>query len=437
MSEDVTSAFYDIEMRYTTAAFLKQSLSPYSRQDSFYESPYYQTCSISPQQLPSKPLIRTRNSKIWAEAKIFLTHLSKLEVQYYHVGRKEITRFIYQCLRRVNVNKQNAKVLVDALIDADSKKEFGKGLYRLLMYVADIMDKSCEASASPIILKSNDTTAWVDGMNALGPVIGKHCMDLAIDKAKNHGVGVIVARQSNYLGKCTWFTKMAMENDLIGMTFSNSPHALCPTRAKKSFLGWNPIALSAPASRKSNNIFMEVKSTALTLRQILTFIGKGYEMPVNCAVDAEGQMTTDPVEALYEGCVLPLGGVEDSGGYKGYALAIVVEIMSGILGNSFFGRDLKRVPERGQTPVNLGHCFIAVNPKFFCGNFKKRMDGLVRSIRKLEPLKENEPVLIPGDYENFLQSHISIGNKLQYRLVDLMAAYQLSCMLNISPLKLK
>ncbi|KAJ9600971.1 hypothetical protein L9F63_000866 [Diploptera punctata] len=437
MHDDISSAFFDLEMRQTTAAFLKQNLSPYCPM-SLYETQYYSACNISPRQLPSKPFKKARNSRCWVEAKMILTHLSKLEVQYYNVRRDEIARFMFECLTTMKVNKEYARILVDALVNVDLNKEFGEALYRLLLYVADLLDESCNGSAKPKILKSNDVTAWVDGMHTLGPVIGKFCMDMAIKKAKLHGIGIIITKNSNYLGKCTWFTKKAMQKGLIGLAFSNTAHALCPTRAKQSYLGWNPVALSAPASKRINNFSLEVKSTALSLRQVVMCINRGQELPMNCAYDGNAALTTDPKDALYEGCMLPLGGLEETGGYKGYALAIVVEIMCGIFGDSLYGDSIKRALERGREPTNLGHCFIAINPNHFAGNFKKRMDDFAKSIRKIKPINANEPVIYPSsEVDKYMPSCVTVKNRLRYRLVDLMAAYQLSCILNVPPLVLK
>ncbi|PSN55569.1 hypothetical protein C0J52_12121 [Blattella germanica] len=431
-----TSSFYDLDMRLTTVAFLKQNISPFYRLSTFFDDDFYQSCKITPQQLPEKPH-KNRNPKQWTEARLFLSRLSKLEVQYHNLPKKEVVRFMYECLGKVKVNKENAKIVVDAVLEADKKREFGLGLFRLELYVADILDGTCSPTSKPKILNSTECSAWVDGQNALGPIVGKYCMNLAIKKAMKHGIGIVVANHSNYIGRCGYYTKMAMEKNMIGITFTNTAHVLCPTRAKKTFFGWNPVAIAAPSLTKKNNLMVEVMSTAITMRQMISCMSMGLEIPFNTAMNAAGHVTTDPKEALADGCILPLGGIEETGGYKGYGMAIFCEILCGILADSSFGRAIKRADEMSIEPSNFGHCFIVVNPNFFSLKFKKSMSIFAATLRRLQPIDESEPVVFPGDYEKFMQSYVSSGQGLRYRLVEIMAAYQLSCLLSVPPIKLK
>lgn len=133
--------------------------------------------------------------------------------------------------------KPNAEALAEILVQADYRGHYSHGMNRIEMYLSEIQNGICQPSAVPEILNQTPATAWVDGHNGLGVVIGNFCMDLAIQKAQNVGVGFVVCKGSNHYGIAGKYALQAMEKGLLGLSFTNTSPVVAPTRTRQvSFL---------------------------------------------------------------------------------------------------------------------------------------------------------------------------------------------------------
>lgn len=135
------------------------------------------------------------------------------------------------------------------------------------MYIRDIQSKMCEPNAEPTIEKQTVSTALVDGHNGLGAVIGKFCMDLAIEKANKTGIGIVSAKRSNHYGIAGMYTLQAIQKGYIGMSFTNTSPLMVPTRAKESALGTNPLSLGAPA-KNGDSFVLDMATTAVAVGKV-------------------------------------------------------------------------------------------------------------------------------------------------------------------------
>lgn len=160
------------------------------------------------------------------------------------IAKPEVERFMIDCMTRMNTPKDRAMMLAQNLSEADARGHFSHGLNRLAVYVSDIENDLCDPNANPKVLKESVSTAWVDGCKSLGVVVGHFAMNLAIQKAKETGIGWVSAKGSNHFGICQWYTSMATKENLIGIASTNtSPHVV-PSRAQAKTFGTNPIAVS-------------------------------------------------------------------------------------------------------------------------------------------------------------------------------------------------
>ncbi|CAF1349869.1 unnamed protein product [Adineta steineri] len=310
------------------------------------------------------------------------------------VPKDELHSFIVRCMLKVGTRPSHAEVLADNLSMADYRGHYSHGLNRLDMYVNDIKNETTAKDGDPIILKESPGTALVDGQNLLGPYVGKFCMDIAMEKAKNIGIGLVAARRSNHFGIAGYYSLKAVDKDLIGWAFTNTSPLVVPTRSKAQSLGTNPIAFGAPALN-GDSFMLDMATSTVALGKVEISQRRGNDIPNTWGVNAQGVPVTKPQEV--QG-LLALGGPEESSGYKGYGLAMMVEILCGILSGSHFGPWI-RSWKASTTEANLGQCFIAINPNVFEDEFEERLQKLINYCRALPPSESGKPVLIAGDPE--------------------------------------
>lgn len=352
------------------------------------------------------------------------------------ITKAEVTRFMVDCMVATKTPVPNAERLAANLLAADYRGHFSHGLNRLAMYVKDIESGNCDPSAEPTVLKESAATAWVDGNNGLGVVVGEFSMKLAISKAKDSGVGWVTAKRSNHFGICQWYTDMALEEGLIGMSATNTSPLVAPTRAKEQVLGTNPFCVSAPASRPSDRYLLDMSTSAVAVGKIEMQLRKGEPLPSRgWALGRDGSPTVDSHEAFFDGMGnMPLGGEEINSGYKGYGLGMFVELLCGLTSGSMYAHKVRRWTEHHR-PADLGHFFLAVDPDCFAPGMKDRLQDLMDHIRGLEPVDPRKPVLVPGDPERLAMEHVDRVGAIKYTPDHITSYRKLAGQLNVVPMK--
>ncbi|KAJ0173989.1 hypothetical protein K1T71_010135 [Dendrolimus kikuchii] len=312
---------------------------------------------------------------------------------------EESTRFMVDSLKAVGTPESEAKAQTDMLIHADIVGHVSHGLNRLEFYINDIITKATNPNGKPMILKETAATAWVDGADALGATVGNYCMDVAIRKAKENGIGFVTCKRSNHFGMAGYWALKAEKQGLIGMAFTNSSPLLVPTRAKEAALGTNPISLACPAGN-GDNLVVDLASTAVAMGKIEIQIQKQESIPPGWALGPDGKTTTDAQLAFDTSRLLPLGGFEETSGYKGYALSALVEVLcSGLSGSRSSPNICPWEVAGNYEPTDLGQCFIVINPECFAPGFTERIAQCLHHWRNMEPVDPALPVLAPGDKE--------------------------------------
>ncbi|KJH50412.1 malate/L-lactate dehydrogenase [Dictyocaulus viviparus] len=180
----------------------------------------------------------------------------------------QIFRFIVDCMMKLGVVKSHAAQLADVLIEADVRGHYSHGLNRLDMYIGDVVKKVCKTDGTPTVLKERAGSAWVDGNNLLGPVVGNFCMDLAVKKAKESGVGWVVAKGSNHYGICGWYVLRAMKQGVMALSLTNTSPVMYPTRSSKPALGTNPLSLGASGTG-GDSFLLDMATTTVAIGKVL------------------------------------------------------------------------------------------------------------------------------------------------------------------------
>ncbi|XP_054011892.1 uncharacterized oxidoreductase YjmC [Hylaeus anthracinus] len=349
------------------------------------------------------------------------------------VPKEDVIRFVRECLCKVGVTTEDSQTVGHHLMTADYSGHFSHGMNRLRMYVEDIECKVTDVAAKPQVLTDFQAIALVNGHNGLGHVIGKFSMELAIEKAKKFGIGMVATRGSNHYGICGYYTMMAIEQGLIGFSCTNTSPLMAPTRSKAKGLGTNPLSLGM-GGLDGDHFHLDMATTAVALGKIELALRKNESIPSGWALGTDGKVTTDAENAYKASLLMPLGGKEHTSGYKGYGLAAMVEILCGILSGSDFGPNIRDWTVK-EKPADLGQCFMAINPEAFCYGSKDRLSKLLRQLRELPPAGD-KPVLVAGDPERAAKQRVDQEGGITYHPNQLKDSKELAEKLGIEPMKL-
>ncbi|KAL9923577.1 uncharacterized oxidoreductase YjmC isoform X4 [Glossina fuscipes] len=346
------------------------------------------------------------------------------------VSVNESRRFMIDCFKAFGVPQIHAEQQADLLVAADYRGHFSHGLNRLEYYLNDLSKKSTDGAAVPKILKETPATAWVDGCNGLGAVIGNFCMDLAIKKSKTAGVGWVCVKNSNHYGMAGWYPMKAMKEGFVGISMTNTSPLMAPTRAKEAALGTNPIAVGVPAG--DDHFLLDMATTAVALGKIEIQRRKGEDIPEGWAQNVEGASTTDPEQAC---CLMPLGGAEGNSGYKGYGLASVVDILTGVMAGANYSTKIRKWNALGcNEQADLGQMFVAINPNCFDPDFETNMCDLNSRLRNSKPIDPEMTVLVAGDKEEDNMKAVDKAGGIKYLPDQLRTCKELAQRLNVKPL---
>jgi LDH2 family malate/lactate/ureidoglycolate dehydrogenase len=239
----------------------------------------------------------------------------------------------------------------------------------------------------------------------------------AITLARETGVGCVAATQSNHFGIAAYFTMQALPHDMIGLAVSHSDSLMAPYAAATPFLGSNPISVAIPAGDEEP-VVLDMATTVAAMGKVTSAKAKRESIPLGWAIDAAGNPTTDPEQAL-EGALLPIGT------YKGYGLALVIEVFSALLAGSPFGSHIP-VPFEIAEIQNLGHFFAALDLARFLDPavFKARMDQMIRELKALPRAPGFAEILVAGEPEaRHRKAHLRDGIPLTPEAVQVLRDY--------------
>ncbi len=324
--------------------------------------------------------------------------------QYTLLRVDALREFATSVLCYFGVPEDDARITVDVLITADQRGIYSHGLPRLGRYVDGLKAGSIEPVADIKILKETDNTLLVSGSNGLGQVIGYKVMKMVIDKARSNNIALAAVRDSNHYGIAGYYTMMALEHNLIGISTTNAPASVVPTFGRTGIIGTNPIAISAPAGRE-RAFTLDMATSTVPMGKIEVYEREGKKMPLTWVTDESAHPTQDASKAKQNilqrkgGGLLPLGGAgEENGGHKGYGLSLAMDIFSGVLSGGKFGSMLDRDPRKSN---GFCHLFGAINIEAFISItlFQSMMDEYIYTLRNSEKAVGQNRIYIHGEKE--------------------------------------
>jgi len=311
----------------------------------------------------------------------------------------DLQDFVIRFFLKLGVPRPDAEIAARVLILADLRGVDSHGIIRLHTYYGSRILKGTVDPLSPItILNETSTTLAMDGGSGLGMVVGHTAMSRCIEKAEQSGLAMVTVRNSNHYGIAGYYAMLALPHDMIGLSFTNAQPLVAPTYGRTAVLGTNPIALAAPAG-KERPFVLDMATSIVPIGRVAVYEKEGREVPLGWGIDSSGQVTINPTAIIKGGALMPLGGTDLMRGYKGYGLAMLVDIFSGILSGAAFGNNVGRP---GQTKgSNVGHFFAAVKIEAFrpLMEFKTDLDALIQQIKESPKAIGQERIFIPGEKE--------------------------------------
>ncbi len=312
------------------------------------------------------------------------------------VRETDLKAFCAAVLQRLEVPADEARLVSEALVEADLRGVDSHGVIRMPMYVERLGAGGTNPRPAIRIVKETRTTAVLDGDNGLGHLVGVRAMELAIAKAAEGDCAFVSVRNSNHFGTAAHFAEMAARRHMIGLSFTISGLLLMPPwGGAEAMLGNNPVAIAFPTDRE----FPIVLDMACTVARgkILVASKKGTTIPADWATGPDGLPTTDPAEAL-KGLLLPIAGP------KGYALALAVGLLSSMLSDARFGSEIGETYYQADTPQNVGHLFGVLPISSFedFAHYKQRIGKAIRDLKSVKKIPGVEEIYLPGEREYLL-----------------------------------
>jgi LDH2 family malate/lactate/ureidoglycolate dehydrogenase len=328
---------------------------------------------------------------------------------------EKIHEIIKEVFEKMGYPEEQAKVSADVLVASDLKGITTHGVQRLKYYYDRVVTKRHLADTTMEIVKDNDGTAVIDGKHGNGHFISKTSMQMAIDKAKKYGVGMVVVRESTHYGIAGYFTEMATQQGCIGITGTNTRPSVVPTFGVEPILGTNPLTFGIPTD-EAFPFNLDCATSIVQRGKVEEYAREEKPMVEGAIIDSKtGEFRTDAKQLLIDfvedkAALLPLGGKgEELGGYKGYGYSMVVEILSAALQDGKFLKELSGLAKEGEaTHFHLGHFFIAIDIEHFIelNLFKKIAGTICRQVRETKKEPGQERIYTAGEKEYLVEQRV-------------------------------
>lgn len=317
-----------------------------------------------------------------------------------------LRHFCEQVFRSFGVSKDDARQAAEVLATSDLRGIDSHGVARLRKYVEFMNEGLINPKPNIRILRERPATATLDGDNGLGLIVGPRANELAMEKAEKVGSGWVAVCHTNHYGIAGYYPLQALKRDLIGWAMTNTGKWMAPTWGAERMLGTNPIAVAFPGLEEPP-VVIDLATTAVSYGKVQIKQREGKPLPDGWITDKDGQPSNNVEDLLAGGALLPLGSNYETGGYKGYCLAAMVDLFTGVLSGANWGPFAPPFAGRGQFELEdevgkgIGHFFGALDIDGFMevDAFKKRMDAWIRRFRATKPAVGTPGPWVPGDPE--------------------------------------
>jgi LDH2 family malate/lactate/ureidoglycolate dehydrogenase len=305
------------------------------------------------------------------------------------ISAAALTRFSEDILTAAGVPPQKASVAAACLVASNLRGVDSHGIQLLPFYIDQLLAGELDPVADGRVISESGACLHFDGQNAIGQWVAQTCCEHAIRIARQNGVGLVIAKDSNHFGAAAWWAQKIRDAGQIGIVMCNASPIVPPWQGREGRLGTNPICMAVPGPW-----LLDMATTTVAAGKIFNAFFNGQpEIPAGWAFDSEGIPTTDTA-AAYKGMLMPLGG------YKGSGLAMMVEILCAVLGGGAMANEIGGIRFRGKT-VRVSQIFIAIDIARFMPveEFTARIEKLVGIMKSTATAPGYDEILVAGDPE--------------------------------------
>ena len=304
------------------------------------------------------------------------------------VAAKQAQDFCAECFEKFGVPKEDAENIADNLVLANLRGVDSHGIIRIPYYIEGIRKGFVQPRSDIRVVEESSSITLLDGGNGLGIPVATKATDLAIDKAKSTGVGVVGVRNLGHVGMLAYYMKKAIGHGFIGFACVNAPAVMIPWGGRENMFGTNPMCVGFPMNEGSS-IILDMATSGIARFKIMVAALRGKEIPEGVALDKQGKPTTDPKEAL-EGFLLPFGG------YKGYGLVLAIEVLTSALLGALQSKYIEVHPS---TQGGFFITVIDISRFRDYEEYKKDVLHLISNVKSCPLTDGFTEILIPGEIE--------------------------------------
>ena len=310
------------------------------------------------------------------------------------VAPQDLTSFCIEAMRLSGLNDEDARLTAEVLVTTDTLGTFTHGTRQLRGLLKNIRTGRLSATAHEEIAAEGPAWAMVDAHYAMPPAVSYRSMMLAMRKAQACGIGYVGVKHSSHYGAAGFYANLAARHDMFGLSMCNVDPCMTVPGSKGRVLGTNPIAYAAPAGEEKP-VYLDIATSAVAATKIYAAKSLGSPIPDNWLVDEDGLPTSDYSHFPEKAVQVPMAG------HKGYGLAVMVEILTAVLTGAAVMSQVSSWVTDSPDPTNEGHAFIAIDiaQMMPLGEFKGRMDGMIREIKSAPLAKGADRIYLPGEIE--------------------------------------
>lgn len=309
------------------------------------------------------------------------------------IQAEALRQFCIAAFEHTGLSAEDAAAVADTLVEADLRGVHSHGTWWTLTYTQRLREGGANPRPDFRVVTETSAMAVLDADRALGQIAGITAMRRAIQKAKTCGIGVVSVRNSNHFGAAAYYALMAAQAQQIGFAVSDAEPSMAPWGGTKAVVGNNPLAYAIPTTGDFN-IVLDMALSVMAWGKIFLAAKRNEKIPSTWALNPAGESTEDPNEAM-AGLLLPVGE------YKGYGLALVMEVLSSVLAGATFGLSVVPMAD-ASVAQDVGHFFMAIDIDHFMPQieFQQRMDTLIQEHRDVPRRPGVERIYLPGEIEH-------------------------------------
>lgn len=311
------------------------------------------------------------------------------------VPGEQLLEFCVACFEKVGLSPIDARLTADNLIFANLRGVDSHGVIRLKIYIERLRAGGFKSNVQAQIVSEQESAALLDAQQSVGQVAAMAAMRLAIAKAAKTGLAVVSVRNSNHFGASAFYAMHALQHGMIGFAATNAGPSMAPTGGREGRLGNNAFAVAVPAGTFPP-LVLDMATGAVAWGKIFLAQQEKRKIPATWALDKNGVPTDDPNAAADKGLIQPLGG------YKGYGLSLLIDILTGGLSGGGFSTRVKSLYQEVATPSHVAHTCAALRIEGFMPleEFRQRMDAIIQLMRSCPKAEGVERILVPGEIEH-------------------------------------